>query len=72
VGSAARADVCLNAGYDLVVVDFIFPRAHHAERFQAGLLSNVSVSLFTLWAPPDIDTAREAARGDREPLGTKS
>jgi hypothetical protein len=41
----------------------------HAERFQDALRSNVSVSLFTLWSPLDIVTAREVARGDRELLG---
>ena len=54
-----------------MVVDFVFPRAQHIERFQRALVSNVSVSLFTLWAPLNVITAREAARTDREQLGPR-
>jgi hypothetical protein len=51
VGGAALADVFLGAGYDLVVSEFIFPRARHVERFLRSLRSEVPVHLLTLWAP---------------------
>ena len=51
VGGAALADVFLDAGYDLVVFEFVFPRGVHVERFLRALRSGVPVHLVTLWAP---------------------
>src|SRR4051794_2115743 len=41
VRGAALADVFLDAGYELVVVEFIFPRRRHIERFTCALKSVV-------------------------------
>jgi thymidylate kinase len=71
VGGAALADVFLDAGYDLVVFDFIFTRRRHVERFLRALRSDVSAYLFTLWAPLATVAAREAARPSRERLGDR-
>jgi chloramphenicol 3-O-phosphotransferase len=71
VGGAALADVFLDAGYDLVVFDFIFTRRRHVERFLRALRSDVPVHLLTLWAPLATVAAREAARPNRERLGDR-
>lgn len=71
VGGAALADVFLDAGYDLVVFEFIFTRRRHVERFLRALHSEVQVHLLTLWAPLDTVAARESVRPDRQPLGAR-
>lgn|GEM_PF-3136343 len=71
VGGAALADVFLDAGYDLVVFEFVFARRRHVERFLRALRSPVPVHLLTLWAPLAAVAAREAARPDRERLGAR-
>jgi chloramphenicol 3-O-phosphotransferase len=71
VGGAALADVFLDAGYDLVVFEFIFSRGRHVERFLRALRSDVPVHLLTLWAPLATVTAREAVRPNRERLGDR-
>lgn len=71
VGGAALADVFLDAGYELVVFEFIFTRHVHVERFLRALRSNVPVHVLTLWAPLLTVIAREALRPDRQPLGVR-
>jgi hypothetical protein len=51
VGCAALSDVYLKAGYDLVVVDFIFSGNHDVRRFLDALTCDAAVYLFTLCAP---------------------
>jgi chloramphenicol 3-O-phosphotransferase len=68
-GGAALADVYLDAGYELVVFEYVFERRAHVERFLGGLRAEVAVHLLTLWAPLELVAAREAARNGREPLG---
>jgi chloramphenicol 3-O-phosphotransferase len=68
VGGAALADVFLDAGYDLVVVEFIFARREHVERFRRALRSDVAVDLVTLWAPLATVAEREVARPNRDRL----
>jgi hypothetical protein len=58
VGGAASADVFLDAGYDLVVFEFVCTRAAHVERVVCTLRSSVPVHLLALWAP--LATEREA------------
>ncbi len=41
LGAAALTDVFLEAGYDLVVFEFVFERRLHAERFLGALRSDV-------------------------------
>jgi chloramphenicol 3-O-phosphotransferase len=69
IGAAALADVFLDGGYDLVVIDFVFPRSEHVELFRSALKSGVSVLVFTLWAPLETVVTREAQRAGRERLG---
>jgi chloramphenicol 3-O-phosphotransferase len=71
VGGAALADVFLDAGYDLVVFEFVFERRLHVERFVGRLRADVAVELVTLWAPREMVAARERARSDRSPLGAR-
>jgi chloramphenicol 3-O-phosphotransferase len=71
VGGAALADVYLDAGYELVVFEFIFTRRRHVERFLRALRSDVPVHLLTLWAPLATVRAREAVRPGRERLGAR-
>jgi chloramphenicol 3-O-phosphotransferase len=72
VGGAALADVFLDAGYDLVVFEFIFTRSVHVERFRRALRSDAPVHLLTLWAPLATIADREAARPNRERLGDRA
>src|SRR3954452_6880573 len=69
-GGAALADVFLDAGYELVVFEFVFPSGRHVGRFHDALRAPVPVHLLTLWAPLTTVTAREAARPHQEPLGS--
>jgi|SRR4051794_16904612 chloramphenicol 3-O-phosphotransferase len=69
-GGAALADVFLDAGYELVVFDVVFPSGRQVARFHEALRTVAPVHLLTLWAPLTTVTAREAARPHREPLGS--
>lgn len=69
LGAAALTDVFLDAGYDLVLFEFVFERRLHAERFLGALRSDVAVDLLTLWASLQTVTARARTRTDRRPAG---
>src|SRR4051795_2631574 len=69
-GGAALADVYLQAGYELVVFEFVFPSGRHVARFRDALRTPAPVHLLTLWAPLTTVTAREPPRPHREPLGS--
>ncbi len=71
VGAAALVDVFLEGGYELVVVDFIFSRPDHLDRFETALRSQAPVSVFTLWAPLEVVKTREASRPGRKRLGPR-
>ncbi len=71
VGGAALADVFLEAGYELVVFEFIFSQYQHVERFLHAMRSDVPVHLLTLWAPLAIVVEREMCRPQRERLGSR-
>jgi chloramphenicol 3-O-phosphotransferase len=71
VGGAALADVFIDAGYDLVVFEFIFTRGAHVDRFRRALHADVPVHLITLWAPLATVVAREATRPHRDRLGAR-
>lgn len=68
-GSATLAGLYLRAGYQRVVVEFVFEGPEHLDRFTRALPAGVGTTVFTLWAPLEVVTAREAARPDRERLG---
>jgi predicted kinase len=63
VAAAAVADVFLDAGCDIVVVDFIFERPEHVQRFTDALRTDVPVYLLTLWAPIATVAARRGRAG---------
>jgi predicted kinase len=62
VGAAALTDVFLAAGYDLVVVDFVFERPRHIRRYAESLRSPVQVLALTLWAPLEVVRRRYEQR----------
>jgi len=62
VGAAALTDVFLAAGYDLVVVDFIFERPRHIQRYAESLRAPVQILSLTLWAPLDVVRRRHEQR----------
>lgn len=62
VGAAALTDVFLAAGYDLVVVDFIFERPRHIQRYAGSLRAPVQVLALTLWAPLGVIRRRQEQR----------
>src|SRR5690242_7609080 len=61
-GGAALADVYLDAGYDMVVFEFVFGRRLNVGRFVRALRSHAAVHLITLWAPLETCAGRDAAR----------
>jgi predicted kinase len=69
--AAATADVYLEAGFNLVVVEFVFEHPRHVDRFRRALRSAVQPRLITLWAPLAAVREREAARTGRERLGER-
>lgn len=71
VNGATVATNFVEAGYDLVVFEFVFERPSHVDRFVSALSAPVAVHLFTLWAPLETVLARERSRPNREPLGDR-
>jgi chloramphenicol 3-O-phosphotransferase len=71
VGGAALTEVYLEAGYDLVVFEFVFERPAHVARFRAGLRTGHPVAMVTLWAPLEVVVEREHGRPGRERLGER-
>lgn len=69
VGGAALAEVYVEAGYDLVVFEFVFEKPEHVTRFRSALRSEHPVAMATLWAPLEVVTERERQRPGRERLG---
>jgi hypothetical protein len=57
-----RARLFLAAGYDLVVVDFIFERPRHIQRYAGSLRAPVQVLALTLWAPLGVIRRRHEQR----------
>src|SRR3954453_21546656 len=70
-GGAALADVFLDAGYDMVVFEFVFGRRLNVGRFVRALRSHAAVHLLTLWAPLQTVAARDAARPAGERMGAR-
>src|SRR3954452_13439474 len=69
-GGAALADVFLEAGYELVVFEFVVPSGRDVGRLPEALRTPVPDRLLTLLPPLTRVTAREATRPHREPLGS--
>src|SRR3954470_7500572 len=68
-GGAALAGVFLDAGYDMVVFEFVFGRRLNVGRFVRALRSHAAVHLLTLWAPLETVAGRDAARPAGERMG---
>lgn len=72
LAAAALTDVHLAAGFDRVVVDYIFEQPEHVDRFRDALTPGTPRPLLvTLWAPLAVVRAREAARPGRDRLGAR-
>jgi chloramphenicol 3-O-phosphotransferase len=69
--AAALADVYLDAGFELVVFEFVFETEQHVESFRRSVTANTEVQVVTLWAPLPVVTAREAVRPGRTRLGAR-
>ncbi len=68
--AAARvAAVFIESGYDLVVVDYVFPNAAHLREFAHELGLDSLLYCFVLWAPLHVVGERERTRRHRKRLG---
>lgn len=70
-GGALLAANYLDAGYELVVFEYCFESGDHIDRFLAAYNGAAPVSVFTLWAPLDVVSEREAKRDGRGRLGDR-
>ena len=61
----------IEAGYELVVFEYVFERPGNVDRFLRAFRARSPVHLFTLWAPLDVILDRERTRTNREPLGDR-
>jgi predicted kinase len=63
------AGVFLEAGYDHVVVEYVFSQASHIVELKKAVGLELPIHAFVLWAPLDVVQERERARRDRRRLG---
>ncbi|MGE6781707.1 AAA family ATPase [Ensifer adhaerens] len=73
-GSTYRAGAALVASYveigaRRILFDYVFERPENIILFRSHLPLNVSVHVFTLWAPLETVVHREANREGRAPMG---
>ncbi|HWI94898.1 MAG TPA: hypothetical protein VNS60_02395 [Solirubrobacterales bacterium] len=71
---ASLAQNFVNAGYELVVFEYVFETARGIEEFRQAYQSSVPAHFFTLWAPLEVVLKREASwtrRQQRQPLGER-
>jgi chloramphenicol 3-O-phosphotransferase len=61
----------VEAGYDLVVFDYVFEKSHGLDVFRSGYHGAAPVHLFTLWADLDRVIDRERSRPGRGRLGQR-
>jgi chloramphenicol 3-O-phosphotransferase len=66
--AGAATGVYLDAGFELVVFDFVFHDADEVDQFTSTLPPDADVHVVTLWADLATVTAREKGRPGREPL----
>jgi chloramphenicol 3-O-phosphotransferase len=69
--AGALVDIYLDAGFELVLFDFVFEGDHHLESFRKSVAANTAIQVVTLWAPLPVVAAREAARPGRARLGSR-
>lgn len=68
---AALAGNFIDAGYDLVVFEYVFESPRAREHFRAAYEAAAPVHFFTLWAPLEVVRRRDLARRGRRPLGER-
>jgi chloramphenicol 3-O-phosphotransferase len=61
----------IDAGYDLVVFEYVFESPGALEQFATAYAGGAPVHLYTLWAPLEVIRRRERARAGRRPLGKR-
>ncbi len=71
INGATVAANFVDAGYDIVVFEYVFEHPAHVDRFLAAFPLPTPVHLFTLWAPLSLVVERERTRPDRERLGER-
>ena len=71
VNGATVAANFVEAGYDLVVVEFVFEEPRFVRRFLDAFRLTTPVYLFTLWASLETVTIRERTRPNRDRLGDR-
>lgn len=59
------------AGYELVVFEFVFETVGNIRRFLDGYSASAPVGMITLWAPFRTVADREGARVERQRLGPR-
>jgi predicted kinase len=69
--AGALAGAYLAAGYQRIVIDYVFEEPAHLRRFTQALGPAVPVRVFTLWAPLPVVLDREAHRPGRDRLGSR-
>ncbi|ANY06350.1 AAA family ATPase [Pseudonocardia sp. HH130630-07] len=69
--AAALTEVYLDAGFELVVFEFVFEHDEHVSRFRRSVSPGTTVQVVTLWAPLAVVVAREEARPGRARLGPR-
>jgi predicted kinase len=69
--AATLASNFLSAGYDLIVVDYVFEHPRYLDHFMERAPQDVPMHLFTLWAPLPLIEQRERTRPDRKRLGDR-
>ncbi len=59
----------LDAGYEQIIFEYIFPSQEQIEYFIQELSNEEDISVFTLWAQLETIEKRERERSERNPLG---
>jgi chloramphenicol 3-O-phosphotransferase len=68
---ATLASNFIEAGYELVVFEYVFEKPGHVSRFLSFFHLEVPVHLFTLWAPFEVVAERERTRPNRKRLESR-
>lgn len=61
--AAALVEVYADAGFDLIIFDFVFEGPEHLEPFRAALAEHLDFTLVTLWVDAEVIKARKQLRG---------
>lgn len=66
---AALIDNFAEAGYELIIFEYVFPSQEHIDYLKSQLKTKITPNCFTLWASLEVIVQREANRKNRERLG---